>query len=368
MILASFLGTGSYQEVEYVREPASPARTRFAALALAQFLRPSRVLLLVTETAAQHANCSALEAALAQAGVPSQRIALPERASQAELWGSFATVETWAGTEPLALDITHGFRSSPMVAMLAASYFQALGKIELAGLYYGAFEARDEQGRAPIFDLTPMLLLPQWALAARAWRDHANAAPLRALVRAAAARGWQQGSNGPRALNHLGSCLDAFASGLALARHDLSTQAAALQAALAAAGPEVARFAPPLVPLLAEATEPLRDLMEPGVAAQLALARQQLSAGHLLAATLLAREWLVSYWLQRQNLADRKAAEDDLGVRAQLRDATQPSAVWSRLAEMRNDLAHCGHRSRPLSAADVEGQLQSVLAVLAALP
>lgn len=369
MRLISFVGTGPYQEVAYALHPDGPrVRTRFITEALAQLLRPDQVSLLLTEKAAGHENRHALQARLQELGFSVEPVPIPDGRSQAELWELFRQVGALAATgEPLALDLTHAFRSLPAVALLSAGYFQALGRLRLQGLYYGAFEARDQEGRAPIFDLTAMLALPAWALAARSWQEQANASALRDSTRAANAQAWGEGAARPRWLAGLADALDAFSGNLALARHDLADQAAQLGRCLRHGAEEVASHAPPLAPLLAQAAAPLLPLQQSGLAGELALVRWQLESGHILAAALLAREWLVSYWMHTQALADRDSAEQALGALAQLHDGSQPGALWDELGKLRNDLAHCGHNLAPAAARRIPARLAQYVAELAEL-
>lgn len=355
MRLIAFLGTGKYAEVGYAMAGRPPLRTRFATEAIAAQLQPEQVVLLLTAEAAKHDNARALAAALQSRSIPVTVAEVPHGASEAELWQVFLAIEQAAGGQEIALDITHGFRSLPLVGLLAASYFHALTETRLRGLYYGAYTEGAEQ--APILNLSPMLGLGEWALAVRAWRDYGDARGLRARTRQASAHAWQQAGARPTGLNRLAEGLGAFYDKLRLGRHDLRLEAAKLQEIIPRCTEEVAGFAPPLRPLLEEVVAPLEDLRQPGRAGDFALIRLQRRSGNLLIATLLAREMMVTLWQQKQCLSTREKAENDLYQSAQL---------WRELADLRNDLAHCGWRPGPRGHVQIERQFDRKLAELEA--
>jgi CRISPR-associated DxTHG motif protein len=57
------------------------------------------------------------------------------------------------------LDVTHGFRHLPMLALLAALYLQQACAVDVAGIWYGAFDP--DTGHAPVHDLQGLLKLGQ---------------------------------------------------------------------------------------------------------------------------------------------------------------------------------------------------------------
>jgi CRISPR-associated Csx2 family protein len=55
------------------------------------------------------------------------------------------------------LDVTHGFRHLPMLALLASLYLQYARNAKVAGIWYGAFDP--DTGHAPVHDLSALLKL-----------------------------------------------------------------------------------------------------------------------------------------------------------------------------------------------------------------
>lgn len=66
-----------------------------------------------------------------------------------------------AGAERLSIDITHGFRHLPVLALMAALYLRtARPQLSIAGLWYGAF--RPGESSAEVVDLSSLLHFADW--------------------------------------------------------------------------------------------------------------------------------------------------------------------------------------------------------------
>ncbi len=167
MHLLSFLGTGNYQPIVYALDGQAAAATRFATLAIARLTGAGGVTVLATEKA-EATHWTELSAELDSAGIPAVLLPIPDGADAAEHWQIFDAVgEAARGHDSVALDVTHGFRTQPLIGFLSAAFLRATGTAPLDRLLYGAFEARDsETGIAPVFDLTSFLALLDWTSAA----------------------------------------------------------------------------------------------------------------------------------------------------------------------------------------------------------
>jgi CRISPR-associated Csx2 family protein len=58
------------------------------------------------------------------------------------------------------LDVTHGFRHLPMLAILAALHLRSVRGAEIAGIWYGAYDP--DSGAAPVHDLAGLLHIADW--------------------------------------------------------------------------------------------------------------------------------------------------------------------------------------------------------------
>jgi CRISPR-associated Csx2 family protein len=92
-------------------------------------------------------------------------IDIPEGKSQEEIWEIFQKIiDQLQENDEVVFDVTHGFRSIPLLAIVVLSYARVMKDIAIRGIYYGAFEAA-KNGAAPIFDLTEFDLLLEWTTA-----------------------------------------------------------------------------------------------------------------------------------------------------------------------------------------------------------
>jgi CRISPR-associated DxTHG motif protein len=385
----SFLGTGNYQETEYVYRGRG-CRTRLFPAALLRLCPEVRTLrVLVTEQARQK-WADELTAAIDQLRDPKQDwslVPIPDGKSEDELWTLFDTLVTQVEEgDAVMLDITHGFRSLPLIAAVATAYLRVAKGVRLHGLLYGAYEARDADGRAPVFDLTPLVVLLDWMAAADLFRRTGNAEPLAGLLEETqnTLHRSQRGAAGlPTRLKSAAGALRDFSRALRLLRvREAMARAVDVQQVLAsgAVTAESERWAKPFPALLDQArrvaqplaltnpsADPAREL-----AAQREAIRWYQEKGWHVEAVLLAREWLISLQAHRAGrdlIGDRAAVEEAIETAARRRRAGTTEAgraavapldaaavdpeiaeVWNWLHDLRNDLAHCGMRPNPRPA------------------
>ncbi|MBK1736257.1 TIGR02221 family CRISPR-associated protein [Halorhodospira abdelmalekii] len=65
----------------------------------------------------------------------------------------------------LLIDVTHGLRYHPMLALLSAQYFAMVRETKLEGIFYGAFDRSSADGISPVISLHGMLDVLQWVQA-----------------------------------------------------------------------------------------------------------------------------------------------------------------------------------------------------------
>ena len=95
-------------------------------------------------------------------------IKMPEGKSKDEIWQIFnALFDCVNEGDEIWLDVTHGYRSIPMLVITAVPYLRLLKKAEIRSITYGAYEAKDKDNNiVPIFDLTDFVGLMDWTNAA----------------------------------------------------------------------------------------------------------------------------------------------------------------------------------------------------------
>ena len=81
-------------------------------------------------------------------------IKIPNGDYEEEIWEIFESVyNVLKDGDEVYFDITHAFRSIPMLVMVLINYAKFLKNIKVKSITYGNWEARDSENFAPIMDL-----------------------------------------------------------------------------------------------------------------------------------------------------------------------------------------------------------------------
>jgi CRISPR-associated Csx2 family protein len=216
-VYLSFLGTNDYMPCTFFWDGQEAPNTRFVQEATVKFFcrgwTPEDRILIFTTREAYKKNWldnghtdregkvlerQGLHVGLQRLGLqaPFRAIEIPEGKGEDEIWKIFDILFTQLqGGDQAVFDITHAFRSIPLLALVVLHYAKAMKELQLEGIYYGAFEilgslsqARSlplEQRRAPIFDLTSFDALLDWTLAIDRFLGAGDALPACNLAQAA---------------------------------------------------------------------------------------------------------------------------------------------------------------------------------------
>lgn len=391
--LISFLGATDYRDTIYVYASRKSHATRYMAdAAMALFdPAPRRLLVVVTE----EARTKHLEGLIEKLRgvIEPEPVLIPSGQSEREQWEIFEQIAARINTnEELIFDITNGFRSIPVLALLIAAYVRVARRATVRHLIYGAFDARNAQNETPVFDLTPLAALLDWTTATDAFLRYGRADALRDLV--------QQRAHELSTSNQLARLLHQLTAALQASRPaEVMRTASALPEALAAFGnPEGADAAArPLGLLLgtieqeygqmALAQPHAPDLAREVIVKQLEMIEWYVAKGLYVQAFTLTREWLVSvvlvtadggpYDLYREsdrqlaeaalNGHDRTPGRAALPVPAPILSAGQRPAIrdlWRKCRALRNDLAHAGMRRNAERAEQVAERVGEVCSSL----
>lgn len=417
MKLLTFLGTGKYQPTIY-QWNEQEFRAEFAPAASCYFLKAEEVVVFLTEEAQQTVFERFARALPSEVRI--QPVEIPLGKSENEMWNIFEQVRSQVQPgEEVAFDVTHGMRSSPILSILAAAFLKAGFDVRIRAVLYGAFEAgaKDETGRTthtPMFDLTPLLTLLEWAVAADRFNRTGDSRYLASLLKqqqkkiASAAKNDKGCLEQAGKLGKLADTLKGLTQNLQLIRPlRVIEMANKLPVEVNDAVPVLARTAAAqpfeaLLDTIVQSYQPLRLMSDP--ADPLEKAKEVLKserrmirwyAEHELwmQGFALAREWLIS-WLMVQTGVDaiedsdtRKIYENLLGAESDAfikakKSGTAYSSIflgklpfieevfgfWPTLAEYRNDLLHAGHRPNPAEADRLIRNLNNMLAKLDTLP
>lgn len=209
-VFISFLGTGNYEAIRYAstEEEANQVKPlRFfqeASLSLLQneLTEGDKILIMTTKGSmknwldGEHLNFKTnekvwhegLQSRLTQMNLRCsfENIHIADGQNTQEIWEIFSLVfQHLQEGDQLYFDITHGFRSLPMLNMVLINYAKLLKNISVEKVLYGAFEAKIKAGTleyAPIWDLISFVELQDWTNEATLFLKTGNAAGISELI------------------------------------------------------------------------------------------------------------------------------------------------------------------------------------------
>lgn len=99
---------------------------------------------------------------------------VPDGKSEEEIWDIFRAIDEVIGqNDEIVFDITHSFRSIPMLALTVLNYAKVLKNIKVKGVHYGAYDF-DGAEEYPIVDLTNYDEILSWSFAANAFMKYGS--------------------------------------------------------------------------------------------------------------------------------------------------------------------------------------------------
>ena len=345
MKLIAFLGTGEYKCATY-RWNDQTYKTSFVQEAFVHWLKPETTCVLLTKEARKK-HWNDLSQRL-QGHTQIVEVDIPDGKSEAELWRIFEKIsDAVCEGDQIAFDITHSFRSLPVIALLTIAYLKQVKGVKVQYVLYGAYEARNDKDQvAPVFDLTPFANLLDWLAAAKMFTATGDSSELGRLIQdvqdAAHRNKEAYGDSLPLALKNFGAALKEVSNDLLLARvPNLPKSVSNLIEEQKRASAEVSQWVPPLRLLLDKIAATYAPFQDDSLPNQAKLIRWYLNHNHIVQAMTLAREWVVSYHLHKEGKDWRDAAARKQ-MENQLNESLKQEALWSDIITIRNDLAHCG--------------------------
>ncbi len=395
MKLLTFLGTTPYWRTAYVWKDHR-YETAFIAEALASWFHPDTIVVFLTEQAEQCDNWKQLQQRLQGQNV--QPVRIPNGRTEAEIWEIFDIVVGQVGQgENILLDVTHAFRSLPMLLTVVAAFLRATREVRIEHIFYAYSEK--ECPESIVSDLSLLLHLLDWMEATKRFRETGDARWIGETLVQTHNQLYKTGMGKPRSLQKAGRKLENLAQSLHLGRLMQSAETAEqLQGVLEQTAEEVLTWARPFSLLLDKVKEQASqiayrqtDLLDAEhLRKQLSVIHSLYRYGMVMQAVQAAREWVVNWaiWyksgrvpLQREQWLSEKPRNS---MESDLREASFPERdssyrldwldnaklgdllkqIWPALCDLRNDLAHCGMRPQPLSTQDLMQQAEKYLSNL----
>jgi len=291
-VFISFLGTNDYLLCNYEFKEFPPVQNvRFVQEACIvrwceQWNAEDRIFICVTEEAEKknwldggHARSgdggSEFRQGLAtrlkalQLVAPYEKVTISAGRSEEEIWGIFERVfSLLRANDHLYLDITHAFRSLPVLAMAILSYAKVMRKISVHAISYGAIEVLGrieevkklpvEERNVPVFNLLPFDRLQDWTTAVDRFTTTGDASQIERLadmdMRSILKATKGQGTDA-RTIQKLSQQLKEFSDVLATCRgRDISASVTSVKKSLERI--QDLNFLPPFKPVVLDKLEP----------------------------------------------------------------------------------------------------------------
>ena len=206
-VFLSFLGTNKYVNCNFLFNSQKIKNVKFVQEALIRlvakdFKKEDKVIIFLTKDArtknwedsdinenrglSERLNDLSLEMKILDIGIPDGN-------SEKQIWKIFEIIfKQISENDEIIFDITHGFRSLPMLCMVLLNYSRFLKNTRIKGIFYGAFEVLGPVNKvkemhikdrnAPIFDLTSFDNLQQWSVAADNFVNYGNSEKIKKLI------------------------------------------------------------------------------------------------------------------------------------------------------------------------------------------
>lgn len=407
--LVAFLGKGKYDTTEYVWGDRSLI-CQYSMVASTSFMEADQVVVFATREARESHEQPLRQAMPEWAHL--EVIEIPRGEKQEELWEIFSLVAgAVQNRDVLVFDVTHGLRSFPIIGVLAAAFLRSALGLDLRAVLYGAYDVRDQSvtpSRTQMFDLTPLLTLLEWAVAADRFNRTGDSRYFASLLKQKQAHLAKQFQGRREELTQLGDlgrlsgALSEISQSLALIRPHLAMQQ------IAALRPKMEKA----LPLLEKEVKPFRLVFDIVLNAYESLALSEPTSEpwkdlecerrmiewyadreHWVQAISLTREWLLSWVMYHlglnsfTDLSDRHRIESVVNSEADefvqaKRDGTEFNSVflkqipnldrvlglWKNVAEVRNDIDHAGMRQNPKEPNSLVSGVKSIIEQIKELP
>ncbi len=206
--LVTFIGINDYKETYYVLGEKK-VHTRYFPVMAAELTRPKKIMVVKTkEATAKHWN-SLREELINRNHTEPIPVDIPDGKSTIELWDIFnILVREIDEGDSMVFDITYSFRSLPLISFLSIAYLKFVKNVNIKALYYGAYEAKNDQNESPVFDLTGFCSLLDWIIGVNSFVKHGSAQEISALLADAQRKAKEEQGPARRELNRFGTIIE----------------------------------------------------------------------------------------------------------------------------------------------------------------
>lgn len=219
-VYLSFLGLGTfnqetrrheYKPTVYRLNGRDSGSTEFVQLAEIEILGASAfdLVVMVATERSRDTHFGKLEVGLRTLGVTDiSRVILGEDMSPEGQWAWFEQISRRIEYgDDITVDLTHGYRSIPIVFSTAINFLQKARRVTVKAVYYGVYEKERALGYAPIVDMKDFYVINEWAEGVSRLVEDADARKMADV--AGRSSGFQSGSlNDHEIIGALGALTD----------------------------------------------------------------------------------------------------------------------------------------------------------------
>ena len=380
MIGLTFLGLTDYKETTY-QFNSKLYCTNLFPLAFAEFFQFDQLKVVVTKES-KDKHFGKLETQLKNK-LQLEDITVPSGESEKDLWDMFdRIVESIPPESQIVVDVTHGFRSMPILILAICVYLKTILKVQVSQIVYGAFDARNKETNVtPVFDLTPFLFLLDWTFAIDKFIKLGDADELSKLLQKAHQTPYRQRepeeTDLPKKLKTLANLIDDVTVALnAIRPKEATEKTLAMVESMDVVAHEVEKWAKPFSATLNKAKVEYKPIAASegslfstiGMKAQFNMVKWYIEKRQFVQAITLAREWIISRvcllkdlnpvdMINRENittmlgqLTHNLKTKQEIGGDFKAIPINKVAEVWASLVNARNDIDHAGMRAHPCPA------------------
>ncbi|MCH8487481.1 MAG: TIGR02221 family CRISPR-associated protein [Candidatus Cyclonatronum sp.] len=371
LLAISFLGTTSYEVTTYIIDKKH-YQERYIQKAINDHYKPEKHFIFATTFAMEKHRQGMIDCGFqVQDFVP-----IPDGKSESELWDLFGKVvkQVPEGSR-LVVDVTHGFRIQPMVALAVVVFLRFQKNVRVEAIRYGLFEKGSETNE--VLDITSFLDIIDWTFGIRRLIEKGDGSDLADILKNLHGRSYKNNElHKAKGLTNFGSYVNGIMQSLSVVRPLEVMQEASrartmtdelkLDLQMMPHTQPLQLFAEEILQKLDEYAAPVSDISaiysKQGIQAQLAMIDHYLEVNQYQQALTLINELLIGLALvlhseetvkpnKRKQMSDRlHAIRKDIFIGKIEQWEPEIVEIIKLSSDYRNDVNHAGMRDDPKSA------------------
>ncbi|WP_416175484.1 TIGR02221 family CRISPR-associated protein [Clostridium sp.] len=120
---------------------------------------------------------------LKELNITIKEVDIPDGENEDEIYQIFEKInESLNENDEVIFDITHAFRSIPMLALTALNYSKVLKNIKISGIYYGTYDFQNPDKVMQVINLTVYSEILSWSQAVNSFLNYGNSKQIKELV------------------------------------------------------------------------------------------------------------------------------------------------------------------------------------------